>query len=425
LPKIAIIDQCVSAGGVERFLHGLISGMIELPEFKQWDVTVLINRYNTAGKEVKWPDHLKSSNMKVRYIFDDLRCNIFAGFLRPGRIMGIPGTGPIRWEIFLMMAKYWIEHECKREEYDVVYFAYPYLLMCPKIKMPMVATPHDFNWKHKELNSASFLGRLLLNLLTPGWLRRCNKIVVSSEFIASEIGKYYPSEISKVNIVRLGIPADVREPDKTEIDEYKHRRGIPLKFILSVGWILPHKNQKVIIEALYLLRKKGIEIPAIFTGPNSDLLRPDSSGLKQKYLIELIHFAEKLGLKYGQDYIGLGYVTDHELDCLYRLSTALIAPALYEAGSFPILEAVKSSCPVICSNIMPYREQDKLLGNNLNLFNPNDSNDLANKIENVLKNIVLAKEKASKAAKLMEQYYSWRGAAKGYVSVFNNAMKQG
>lgn len=424
MPKLAIIDQCVSAGGVERFIHGLVGGMIGLPVFREWDVTILINRYNTAGLEVRWPEYLTSPNLHVRYIFDDKWGSFVNRLTKPRRIWRIPGTGVLRWEAFLLIARLWIEMECRRENYDVVYSPYPYLMICPDIKMPLVATPHDFNWKHVQLHSASFLGRILHDLVTPGWLHKCHSAVVSSEFIADEIRRFYPKESNKISVVRPGTPSDRCRPGEKDLEEYRNSAGLPSQFLLTAGWILPHKNQKVLVEALGKLKRRGINIPIVFTGPNSNLLGPGARGLNPEYLIEMVQMADRLGLRYGHDYFGLGYVSDFELDCLYSLGSALLAPALYEAGSFPILEAVKARCPVLCSNIPAYAEQNSLLGHNLRVFDPRDPLEVAVAIEELWFNRQEALKRAENAAALLDQVYSWRKAATGYVDIFSSALRK-
>ncbi|RLC95208.1 MAG: hypothetical protein DRI40_06305 [Chloroflexi bacterium] len=66
MPKLAIIDQVVSAGGVERFLHGLVGGLMGLAEAERWDITVVLKRRNSGGYLVRWPQHLVTPNVHVR-----------------------------------------------------------------------------------------------------------------------------------------------------------------------------------------------------------------------------------------------------------------------------------------------------------------------------------------------------------------------
>ena len=80
---------------------------------------------------------------------------------------------------------------------------------------------------------------------------------------------------------------------------------------------------------------------------------------------------------HGPDMIGIGYVTDDTLRALYDMSDGLVTPTLYEAGSFPIFEAMMVGKPVVCSRIPPIVEQLERDGAEAELFDPNDPIDIA------------------------------------------------
>jgi len=435
MPRLAIIDQVVSAGGVERFLHGLVGGMLELPEIKGWDITVLLNRYNSGGYVVKWPEHLTAPNVHVAYLFNDKLSRLFNWMSTSGRILGIYGTGYAKSRIPWLLSKYgrprlrryagdaqlWIERYCSQQQFDVAYFSYPFGMECPKIPMPMVATPHDFNYK--RFNTLESSARAQMDRQMPDWLRRCRMLVVSSEFIASELRHFYPEFADKVRVVRLGIPGSNRTPSKVELEAYCQRTNLPQQFLLTTGWIVPHKNQGVLFEALGLLRQRGTSIPLMCVGPNSDQLQPGRRGKARGYVAEMLKLGGRLGLENGRDFLGLGYVGDFELECLYRLASALVMPSLYEAGSFAALEATRAMCPVACSQIPAHTEQARLLGDNVWLFDPHNAENLADTIEQMLKHAEVTAERARRASELVGQVYSWQKAAGGYLYVFKEALQ--
>jgi glycosyltransferase involved in cell wall biosynthesis len=436
MPRLAIIDQAVSAGGVERFLYGLVEGLMGLPETKEWEITILINRYNSANDEVKWPERLTGPNLRVDYLLDD-RWNRFLNRLaRPNLILGIPGTGLAQKGLSWFLnhgrlpaprgypddAKRWIERYCAKRRFDLAYFAYPYSMECPEIATPTVATSHDFNWKHRRFSTIDEAGRNLANRLTPQWFGKSRRLVVSSEFIAAELRYFYPDFADKVRCVRLGIPGAGHVPTDAELAAYRRHHDLPEKFLLSTGWLAPHKNQAVLFEALAELRSRAVELPLVLVGPHSDMLRAGTTQQQTGYLGEIVGVTQKRGLSYGRDFWALGFVDDFELECLYRLATALVLPSLYEAGSFSLLEAVRARCPVICSAIPAHVEQAELLGHNLWTFDPHDCADLADAVDQVLAHPETAADRAAKAARMVDQSYSWPKAAAGYLSVFREAL---
>jgi len=280
----------------------------------------------------------------------------------------------------------------------------------------MVATPHDFNYK--RFNTWGPALRAQIDRQMPEWLRRCQRLIVSSEFMASELRYFYPEFADKVRVVRLGIPGSNHIPSEVELEAYWQRMDLPQQFLLTTGWIAPHKNQKVLFEALGRLRGKEINIPLVCVGPNSDQLQPSNKHRAGGYIREVLEVAKHFSLQYGRHFWGLGYVDDFELECLYRLATALVVPTVYEAGSFPAREAMRAGCPVICSRIPSLVEEVGLVEGNAWMFEPSDCQHLADVIEEVLTDPVETQERAQRAAQIIPQIYSWKKTAGGYLSIF-------
>lgn len=85
----------------------------------------------------------------------------------------------------------------------------------------------------------------------------------------------------------------------------------------------------------------------------------------------------------------LGHVPDADMPYLYKLSTALVMPTLFESVSIPIWEAFLLGVPVVSSNVCALPEQ---VGDTGLLFDPNDIEDMAEKIYSVWRNEDLRKE---------------------------------
>lgn len=445
MPKLAIIDQALSAGGVERYVHGLIGGMMELSEFSAWDVTLVLPEANTYQLDLDWPDELEAKGIKVIHLKEDLMTKLTVRFsdrvqAGGGRLCGLRGT--IKLQRYLLPPLiYWmigrsrclegnleyfktrIERIVKRGRFDVVYFSYPYFMDCPDIGAPIVCTPHDFVYKRLE---GVFKPHLLelLDRQVPVWLEKSEAIVVSSNFIRDELKDLYPGTEKKATVIRAGIPVAERMPAAEEAEEVRLRMGLPQQFVLCVAGITRHKNQKVVFEALGRLKDKGIDMPLVCVGPNSERLRPEYSGERGGYALETIEAARGFSMEHGRDYFGLGFVDDFELEALYMLATALVAPSLYEAGSFPSIEAMRLGCPVLLSNIPSLKEKYEVLGGNAYLFDPHDPGDLANALSEMLSNPETRAEKARRALEILPEVYSWKKAAGAYLEVFKKAARR-
>ena len=65
----------------------------------------------------------------------------------------------------------------------------------------------------------------------------------------------------------------------------------------------------------------------------------------------------------------LGIVPEEDLISLYKNSSLVVIPTLYEAGSGPLYEAMRYQVPVICSNVTSLPDT---VSNDEFLFDPND-----------------------------------------------------
>ena len=89
------------------------------------------------------------------------------------------------------------------------------------------------------------------------------------------------------------------------------------------------------------------------------------------------------------------------LPLLYNNAECLIFPSLYEGFGIPPIEAMICGCPVLASNAASIPE---VCGDAALFFNPNDANELADKIMSVLKNKDLRSELLWKGDKNAQRF---------------------
>jgi len=429
--RLIIVDQIVNSGGVERFLEECVRALLSHPESQNWEIHLLVNSHNTSGKPVAWARTLVPAGAHVRYLFDDAFHRPFQLLRTPRRVFNLPGTTFLleRLRKICLLSpfktlrslagdsKSYIELFVSRGKFDLGFFAFPFSMDCPNLSIPMVSLPHDLSHKNPEVAppTASIIERQL-----PAWLKKSRRLFVNSQFILSEIEKHYPEQASKVKVVRLGIPSSPSTLSDTLIDSLK--RTLPEKFILTSGWITPHKDQGVLLRAAQLLRKKGVSIPLVFTGPNTkDIFNPLSS---EPYVRFLAKEAKALGLIEGKDIFALGFVDASTLIALYRLASAFVLTSRYEAGSFPVREAIRQGCPVICSDIPPLKEEMEAIGKPALLFSAGNADDLAQKIQSLLENSETVRKTTAASVPQLLSTFSWEKLAKQYFQVFEEVIRE-
>ena len=353
--------------------------------------------------------------------------------LHASRLAGIPGTGRLmrligqsldrarsRWfEGGLSPVRREVETILRQREFDVAYFPYPYFIRPPAIAAPIVGTFHDFNYRHSDSLDAPM--RFRLERQAPQWLRACKKIVVSTRFIQKELESFYPGFEEKTRLIRPAVPFPDRFPTPDELRAFSEKIRLQKDFLLTTGWVVPHKNQAVAFEALADLKDAGKDMALVCVGPNSLELLPEVNG-RGPYAQKVFDLIAQRGLVAGVDYLALGYVSDFDLQCLYKLAKAVVIPALYEAGSFTGVEAMRAGCPVIFSHTAPNLEQAELVDGQAWLFDPRDADDLRRALQEIDEDPEGTLETCRRAAEKVASNLSWERTAAGYLEAFEEAL---
>ena len=108
-----------------------------------------------------------------------------------------------------------------------------------------------------------------------------------------------------------------------------------------------------------------------------------------------------------------GYISDEELNSLYRNASALIFPSLIEGFGLPILEAQCHQCPVITSNISSMPE---VAGKGAIFVNPYDINDIENAFNLVLDKSI--RDDLIKKGKENLKRFSWKSYTEEIIKIF-------
>lgn len=197
-------------------------------------------------------------------------------------------------------------------------------------------------------------------------------IVFSSNSALNDFKTFFPDATNKVAVLQFAVV----HPDlkSNGIEEVKLKYGIEGNYFFSPNQFWQHKNQIAIIEAAKILRDKGINVKIIFTGKEYDYRNPDYTiNLKQK-VIEY---------KFEKEILFLGFIDRIDQLVLMENALAVIQPSLFEGWSTVVEDAKALNQTLIVSNIEVHKEQ---LGDKAYFFTPNDYNELALKMIEVMNN---------------------------------------
>ncbi len=111
----------------------------------------------------------------------------------------------------------------------------------------------------------------------------------------------------------------------------------PEGFWLSVGSIEPRKNHRRLLEAYAIAGASGTPpLPLVLAGGPGWLMDDFEATLRSMALTAAVTLT--------------GYVSDVELEWLYRNCFGFLYPSLFEGFGMPVLEALSLGAPVIASN---------------------------------------------------------------------------
>lgn len=219
-----------------------------------------------------------------------------------------------------------------------------------------------------------------------------------------------PTEFVKRDIVDFAhLPDDKKITVTYESSDFIDEPPAPLpdltnkKFIMYVGRPTPHKNLRRLIDAFALLRQKYPDLRLALVGKEDALYREHRRYVEENH-IEGVVFT--------------GFVPDASLRWLYEHTSAYVFPSLSEGFGLPALEAMRHGAPVAASTATCIPE---VLGEAAHYFDPLDTQDIADKIMEVLTDKNLRQQLVA-AGKKQADRYSWKRMAQETLAVYNKAL---
>lgn len=289
---------------------------------------------------------------------------------------------------------------------DLIHF--PYFSIPVNVRQKFVLTIHDLIIDHFPTGKASSLPYIYYLIKRFGYkyvlnqsMNNAEQIIAISNSTKKEISEHYPNGKDKINVVYNGI-----DDFFVSSGNYNSIRKLyDFAYILYVGNAYPHKNLERLIQAIKKLSLKT-EVKLVLAG--DDLY----------FYPRLKAYAKVLGI--SDKIIFFGNASDDKLISLYRYAKLLVFPSLMEGFGFPILEGVACGILPVVSDIPVFRE---IWGNDLVYFNPEDINDIAEKIKSALvfKSYEYKKRLHSASKKIAK--FRWITAARETLKIYEKARK--
>lgn len=298
-----------------------------------------------------------------------------------------------------------------RERLDLIHFPHFNVpLFSPK---PFVVTIHDLILTNFPTIKASTRHRWVYafknaayRLVILSALIRAKKIITVSEFTKQDILSKFPVSEQKITVIYEGVAQlskgrdslFVAKLNKQEVLEHYH---IWDNFLLYVGNAYPHKNLETLLKAFARLHVERPDLRLVLVGKNDFFYE------RVRRLATTLNLWQEGNL--NSPVVFPGYVPDAQLEIFYASARAYIFPSLYEGFGLPPLEAMAQNCPVLSSDRASLPE---ILGSAACYFNPEDEEDMLEKIRQILDDNDLRTKLINGGQARVKQYHWWECAQK-------------
>ena len=215
-------------------------------------------------------------------------------------------------------------------------------------------------------------------------LKAVKKVISPSLSSKNDICRYFDYPSKNISVIWNGI--------NLNDCKFHQRESFNANFVTIISADVPMKNLKTVLKALYLLKQEGINAKLTIVGD----LREDNNKLIDRLgLTKEITYKSKLPRK----------------QLIQSLNNADIgiAPSKYEGFGFPLVEMIATGLPVIVSNKASLPE---LAGNAGLIFNSSDSNDLKEKMKELIVNAALRNKVTENSKLRRDDFFGWDEYAK-------------
>ena len=180
-------------------------------------------------------------------------------------------------------------------------------------------------------------------------VQRCDHIIVSSHACHHDLVDLHPAAQGKSSVHPFPSMHAWNEPlgDAAEIQALYH---LPERFALVPNQFWSHKNHKVVVDAVALLKERGVELTVAMTGLPREYRSSTNAPIS-----ELLQHVSKRNVR--PQVAVLGLVPRAHLDALTRAATVVVQPSMFEGWSTSVQDARALGRPLLCSDLPVHHEQ--------------------------------------------------------------------
>ena len=331
----------------------------------------------------------------------------FFSFLRPGRIAERDFTMPgevryryIRWfpgRVFSLLMRKGISLPMELLGlWGADLYIFPnFITWASLLPRKRLCVVHDVSFlffpEYIQAKNLAFLRRQLQKSL-----RRSAGVIAVSETTKQDLIREYAIPEQKVGVVYNAVDHTVFNPQAADrLEQVRQKFKLPKNYIMFLSSIEPRKNLEGLLRAYGQSYERHRAALVIVGGGKGWTWNSEGIEKQFKKLTNLPIYR-------------LGFVNDEDAAALYAGAQAFVYPSFYEGFGIPVLEAMASGCPVICSSIPSHLE---IIGQAAITVEARDTKGLAQAITKLLADTNLRRQLSSAGLKQAERY-TWEYSAR-------------
>ncbi|MBY0471405.1 glycosyltransferase family 4 protein [bacterium] len=232
---------------------------------------------------------------------------------------------------------------------------------------------------------------------------RLNALFVMSESLRENVLKTHPIDPLKVKVLRLGLDLEKFDSKKVDAEELRQKWGADSKTVLVglVGRLDPAKGQETFLRAASVLRKNPAKKNLRFILVGEETRSRDVSAKGYSYRTHLENLVNELEL--SSSVVFAGYQKD--IPQVMKALDICVMPSREETFGLVAIEAMAMGKPVIVSKggssleIVGEKEDHGIL------VEPEDPEDLSQKISMLVQSSEMASDLAKKGRDFVQREY--------------------
>jgi glycosyltransferase involved in cell wall biosynthesis len=299
-------------------------------------------------------------------------------------VIGPPTRHPILWYIWF---EWQLPKLLKRLKADLFVSPDGYLSLSSKV--PQIPVIHDINFVHRP-KDLPFTSRWYYNHFFPKFAHKAKQIVTVSNYSKNDIANTYQVNPKKIDVVYNGVNKLYQPLKKEEQIKVRKKYAGTNPYFLYVGALHPRKNILGLLKAFEQYKNINSNNYKLV------LVGSEMFGNKEAQL-----FYQRM--LHRDDIIFTGRVPSSELAKLLSSAQALVFVPFFEGFGIPIIEAMVSGTPVICSKTTSLPEVG---GDAAFYVDPHDTNSIAEALQQLTDNEQLRAQMIDNGFKQCQQF-SW------------------